>query len=245
MSEINNLLNNIVNIKTDIKSAIENKGQNVTNFASYPNAISNIVSGGGSNSYEGDIPVYNTIQEMQSHSGANVGDLALVYTSNNFNGLFSFSDVSNSFKPAGAGMTVNKEYVIDKTFFGTNGVEQGGLQDYHNLYKDSLQIKMNLYDTLSNLNPKTSITNIANIFYNRYDLINIPYINLNSIQNMENAFYNCINLSHNSYAVITNMLPQASQLTNTYISNIGLNINKFNEDQINILKEKGYSDFNN
>ena len=44
MSEINNLLNSISNIKIDIKSAIENKGQNVTNFASYPNAILNIIT---------------------------------------------------------------------------------------------------------------------------------------------------------------------------------------------------------
>lgn len=50
MSEINNLLNNISNIKTDIKSAIESKGQNVTNLSSYPNAIRNI-SGGG------DVPI--------------------------------------------------------------------------------------------------------------------------------------------------------------------------------------------
>ena len=45
MAELNNLLDNVLNIKNDIKSAIENKGQNITNFSSYPNAILNIDTG--------------------------------------------------------------------------------------------------------------------------------------------------------------------------------------------------------
>ena len=45
MSELNNLLDNVINIKQDIKSAIENKGYTVTNLASYPSAIDNIVNG--------------------------------------------------------------------------------------------------------------------------------------------------------------------------------------------------------
>jgi len=44
MNELTNLLDNVLNIKTDIKAAIQNKGQSVTNFASYPNAILNITS---------------------------------------------------------------------------------------------------------------------------------------------------------------------------------------------------------
>lgn len=35
-------------IKTNIKNAIINKGQTVTNFLSYPSAIENIVTGGRS-----------------------------------------------------------------------------------------------------------------------------------------------------------------------------------------------------
>lgn len=76
MAEINDLLSNISNIKTDIKSAIENKGQNVTNFASYPNAISNIVSGGGG------VKQYDSLENMYADvSNAHNGDLATVYAS--------------------------------------------------------------------------------------------------------------------------------------------------------------------
>lgn len=42
MAKINNDLNTALNIKADIKSAIQNKGQTVTNLASFPNAILNI-----------------------------------------------------------------------------------------------------------------------------------------------------------------------------------------------------------
>ena len=59
---------------------------------------------------------------------------------------------------------------------------------------------------------------------------------------MENAFYNCVNLNDRAYTILTNMLPNANQLTNQYISNIGLDINKFNTDQLNILNIKGYVD---
>lgn len=46
MTELNNLLNNIQNIQINIGQAIVNKGQDITDFASYPNAILNIQSGG-------------------------------------------------------------------------------------------------------------------------------------------------------------------------------------------------------
>ena len=76
MSEINNLLTNISNIKADIKSAIETKGQNVTNFASYPNAISNIVSGGSGGVYR-----YSSLENMYNDIPNRVnGDFGLVYS---------------------------------------------------------------------------------------------------------------------------------------------------------------------
>ena len=75
MSEINNLLTNISNIKADIKSAIENKGQNVTDFASYPNAISNIVSGGSKGVYS-----YDSLENMYVDiSNRSNGDIGVVY----------------------------------------------------------------------------------------------------------------------------------------------------------------------
>ena len=77
MAELNDLLSNISNIKTDIKSAIENKGQNVTNFASYPNAISNIVSGGSGGVYQ-----YSSLENMYNDvPNRSNGDIGVVYES--------------------------------------------------------------------------------------------------------------------------------------------------------------------
>ena len=95
---------------------------------------------------------------------------------------------------------------------------------------------------MSTLYLSDSITNISNLFANRIDLVNIPSINLDSITNMENTFYNCNNLSESSYITITNILPNASNLSNQYLSNIGLNFYKFTNDQLNILNIKGYID---
>ena len=52
-------LTKINEIKTNIKNAIQNKGQSVTNFESYPDAINNI-------SGSGPIKLFNTVEEMQS-----------------------------------------------------------------------------------------------------------------------------------------------------------------------------------
>ena len=75
MSLIDNL-SAINTIKQNIKNAIEFKGQNVTNFASYPNAIENISSGG-----EG-VYQYNSLENMYADiSNRSNGDLAAVYYS--------------------------------------------------------------------------------------------------------------------------------------------------------------------
>lgn len=55
-------------------------------------------------------------------------------------------------------------------------------------------------------------------------------------------FHGCTNLSDVSIANITNMLPNANQLTNQYISSIGLNLARFDDDQLRILNNKGYID---
>lgn len=65
-------LNTINTIKANIKTAIENKGQTVTNFGSYPEAINNI-------SGSGPIKLFNTVEEMQNDENPIEGDLAVVY----------------------------------------------------------------------------------------------------------------------------------------------------------------------
>ena len=74
----NNLISDLTQIntiKTDIKNAIENKGQIVTNFNSYSSAIENIVTGGG-------VKQYHSLENMYADiSNAHNGDLAAVYAS--------------------------------------------------------------------------------------------------------------------------------------------------------------------
>lgn len=239
MAQLNDLLSNIYNIKNDMKQAIINKGQTVTNFASYPNAILNITSG----SSEGDILLFSNLNEMNSYTNANTGDLALVYdmNTNNLQALWQYT-TNNAWELAPTGLTANREYVNSARFWGANGVETGVLQVNNNLTTEQVKIKTQVFNDISNLELDSNVTNISNIFANRTDLIEIPNINLMNVTNMENTFYNCVNLNDRAYTTLTNMLPNANQLTNQYISNIGLDINKFNTDQLNILNIKGYVD---
>lgn len=63
-----------------------------------------------------------------------------------------------------------------------------------------------------------------------------------SVTNAHSMFSMCNNLSDESVANITNMLPNASQLTNQYVADIGLNLARFDDDQLRILNNKGYID---
>ena len=74
-----NLISDLIQInliKGNIKNAIETKGQTVTNFASYPVSIENIVSGGNG------VKQYDSLENMYADvSNAHNGDLATVYAS--------------------------------------------------------------------------------------------------------------------------------------------------------------------
>lgn len=78
----------------------------------------------------------------------------------------------------------------------------------------------------------------------RYDrtLENIPELNFVNATNMVNTFLQCSNLTSASYENIANGLPNANQLTNQYLINIGLNVSKFSADALAILNQKGYID---
>ena len=83
---------------------------------------------------------------------------------------------------------------------------------------------------------------MSNMYYNCINLVNISEFSTINVNNMVNMFYNCNNLSNSSYANIANSLPLAINLSNLYINNLGLNIDKFDAVQINILNTKGYLD---
>ena len=99
----------------------------------------------------------------------------------------------------------------------------------------------NLTD-IPNLNT-SKVTDMGEMFYNCRYLNNIPQFNTNKVNFMQDMFAYCERLSNESYANIANMLPLAQNLTNQYVSDMGLDINKFTNIQKNILINKGYKDF--
>lgn len=85
-----------------------------------------------------------------------------------------------------------------------------------------------------------SVQNTVNMFYNCENLIDVPLYNLSAATNIENMFYNCFNLSDVSYTNIISGLPLAAQITNQYVNNIGLNVEKLTVTQMVLLGRKGY-----
>lgn len=128
-------------------------------------------------------------------------------------------------------------------FYGKESTPITGILNYNEnlLYKGAATAKANVYSHMRSLELDSSVTNISGLFAGRDDLINIPYINLANITNMENTFYGCFSLSSESFGKIANMLPNANQLTNQYIRNIGLYPDMFDMEQYNILRDKGYN----
>lgn len=160
-------------------------GQNVTNFASYPNAILNITG-------SGEIALYENISTMQNNT-ASEGSLALVYNTTNLQGLFQYTN--NSWEIAPTGLTAINEYVDSEIFWGSNGVEQGTLQVNTNLTKDQVKIKAQVYNDLSYLELDDSVTSLSEI-YNGYSNIEaVPSIMGNSVTECFRMFQNCFNLS--------------------------------------------------
>ena len=187
MTELNNLLETIQNIKINIGNAIENKGQTVTNFASYPNAILNIKAA------EGDILLFSNLSEMNNYTNMNEGDLALVYDINTSDLQALWQYTNNSWGLAPVGLTANKEYVNSAKFWGANGVEAGVLQVNSNLTNEQVKIKAQVYSDLSYLELDPSITNLTNAFYHR-NITAIPNINTTYITNISGMFWNCTSL---------------------------------------------------
>ena len=185
-----NLITDLVQvnlIKQNIKNAIINKGQVVTNFNSYSSAIENIQAG------KGDIPLYENIADMQNNS-ANVNELALVYSTNNLQGLFQYSS-NDVWNIAPTGLTANKEYVNSAKFMGANGVETGTLQVNSNLTTDQVKAKTRVYSDLSYLELDSSITSLARFFQYQSNLKCIPNINTSKIVNMYSMFSSCNKLT--------------------------------------------------
>ena len=188
MTELNNLLENIQNIQVNIGRAITNKGQMVTNFADYPNAILNIGS-----DISNSILLFSNISELNNYTTANIGDLAVVYdiNTNNFQAVWQYN---NGWELALTNFNTTNNYVDSAMFYGLNGIEQGTLQINSNLTKDELKMKTELYSGLSSLQLDTSINNISLMFSSFKNIRNVPNINTSRVINMSYMFADCTNL---------------------------------------------------
>ena len=93
-----------------------------------------------------------------------------------------------------------------------------------------------------NLTRLDDASNMSYMFQNCYSLYNLVLNSIPNVTNMTNIFQNCTNLSVLTYANICNWLPMASNLTNQYLSNMGLNIHNFTAHQLQILNTRGYID---
>ena len=85
-----------------------------------------------------------------------------------------------------------------------------------------------------------NVVTMINAFKNCSNLVDIAMLNLHSVTNMMGAFLYCNNLSSNAYANIANMLPESINLSNYFLSNMGLNIENFTLEQKQILGNKKY-----
>lgn len=78
MAQINDDLNTLIAARNNMKTALINKGQTVTNdIRTYANAISNISGGGGGS---GDVKLYDSITNMNLDHSVSEGQLAIVYS---------------------------------------------------------------------------------------------------------------------------------------------------------------------
>lgn len=105
----------------------------------------------------------------------------------------------------------------------------------------SMLMGCNNLQNISNINT-SRVVNMSRMFSGCYNLTTLPEIDTSNVTNMCQMFYGCENLDAESYSKLANILPLAENLSNLYISNIGLNINKFSANEINILANKGYID---
>lgn len=128
-------------------------------------------------------------------------------------------------------------------------------------YNSNIGYKLPNYNTINVTNtafmlancPNTNFTEIPNFDTSnvidatgmfRYDtyLADVPELNFANALYMVNTFSMCGSLTPASYENIANGVPNANQLSNQYISNMGLNVAKFSASALAVLNAKGYID---
>lgn len=180
MSELITNLNNILDIKGNIKSALENKGVDMTgvSFGSYPNKIGEISGGGVSPSGVLDISG-NGVFDVYSYASANVNVPTTGFNEREVTeGKLNIVNLNNS-----------ASYVKNNVFGNNSYIQTVNLPDCYEVKEAAFGYCTNL--TTVNLPMCSSISSA--VFRNCYSLsqINLPVVKtINAL-----AFNNCSSLT--------------------------------------------------
>lgn len=188
MATIAENLQTIQNIKQDIKTAIENKGVDMTNtpFSEYSTKIDEITAGGGSNTFVVPDGIsfgksnFSEIPNYLDFSKCTVMDNTF-YSCKNLTHIENFS-VS----------TVNE---VVNVFNECQNLKSIGNITFENATEVTF-----LFQNCTNLETITSLhipkaTDINGIFRYCRKLTNIPYINIENVTKANGLFYSCTSLT--------------------------------------------------
>lgn len=246
MSNIQNLTNIIVSEKNN-KIIPENIRENITIFNITGNLHpSNSPSREVRNIQENisNIRLFDTMNQMLSNT-SNDGDYGVVYDGTNYLGSYIYNITNNNWNPINIGTPTLATRVYNSWFQGDNGVEYGRMTNPYIRNRDEFKDKLTILGSIgtATISIDSNITDTSHLFENRDDLISLPYISFtySKVQNMEGMFKGCTNISNSSWDRICRFFPNASNLTNNHMSNIGVPSEKITNTYIrNSLINNGY-----
>lgn len=185
-----------------------------------------------------NIQLFDSISQMRNTS-ANDGTYGVVYNDDNFfGGLFKYNLTENVWNIADIGATADAAHVGNAWFYGINGVEYGQAYNTHISSRQDLIDKLLIAGTLPNATyslTRNGYSNLSHLFANRTDLKVLGYLsfgNNTGITNMEGIFEGCNNIDDSCWARMLCNLPDANQITNKHISNMGIDPAKVLNNQI-------------
>lgn len=196
MAEMNNntadLLQQLIDIKDDIRGSIQYKGVNVVGgMIDYPYAIDRIRQDGSTYAYKIPTADVNGLEEIGWNS-----ESIKYFADNNlqYDGLSDYFKVSEENKALYG--VVNEEFFRRRNEYG-QPIQDLNLQycpyfditDAIALFQEQFQIKgVPLFDT-------SSITDMGGMFFGCIGLMTVPPLNTSSVTDMNNMFNYCSNLN--------------------------------------------------
>lgn len=135
----------------------------------------------------------DTITRYQDYSGFCLSNsLSGTATSTFMDFTGSYYDTYNKYQIAPTQLTATIDDVLNKEFYGINGVEKGTLQNTEVQSKTELNIKVTLWDSYSkNLKYNGSL---ENAFNGNTEIETIPNIDISRVESMWGTFAGCTNL---------------------------------------------------